>query len=250
MRKIYDSGEFAEFNFGANENESFAVDWAKVGNYRKGTPEDTIGFSLFLKICEKKEELGIVPAFFPTTNEHNYQWDFVIKNSNKNKLVISIVNDENEVLRLTNSDEIQESLPFKVYICIPESSLVFARQSNDVKDPFGKTLVNGSILSANYNDLDLLESTSINATNQYLDTKLLTDLLSFQNGELKSKKINNQKKWMTSDELKNFDKEKLQEIVNFKSFEIVKNENADYWLDSIDKKPIKRLGEAKPELPL
>jgi hypothetical protein len=42
----------------------------------------------------------------------------------------------------------------------------------------------------------------------------------------------------------------LQEIVNFKSFEIVKNENADYWLDSIDKKPIKRLGEAKPELPL
>lgn len=250
LRKIYDSGEFTEFNFGANENESFAVDWAKVGNYRKGTPEDTIGFSLFLKLCEKKEELGIVPAFFPTSNEHNYQWDFAIKNSNKNKLVISIVNDENEVLRLTNSDEIQDSLPFKVYICIPESSLVFARQSNDVKDPFGKTLVNGSILSANYNDLDLLESTNINATNEYLDTKLLTDLLSFQNGELKSKKITNQKKWMTSDELKNFDKEKLQEIVNFKSFEIVKNENADYWLDSIDKKPIKRLGEAKPELPL
>ena len=139
LRKIYDSGEFVEFNFGETSDESFAVDWTKIGTYRKGTPEDTIGFSLFLKICEKKEELGLIPAFYPTSNEHNYQWDFVIKDSTKNKLVISIVNDENEVLRLTNSDEIQNSLPFKIYICIPESSLVFSRDNNTILDPFGKT---------------------------------------------------------------------------------------------------------------
>jgi curved DNA-binding protein CbpA len=250
LRKIYDSGEFVEFNFGETSDESFAVDWTKIGTYRKGTPEDTIGFSLFLKLCEKKEELGLIPAFYPTSNEHNYQWDFVIKDSTKNKLVISIVNDENEVLRLTNSDEIQNSLPFKIYICIPESSLVFSRDNNKILDPFGKTLINGNILSANYNDLDLLESTNLNSTNEYLENKLPSNIVSFLNGELKSKKVSNQKKWMSSEELKELDKEKLREIVNFKSFEIADIPNADSWVDSIDKKPIKRLVNVKPELPL
>ena len=59
-----------------------------------------------------------------------------------------------------------------------------------------------------------------------------------------------QKKWMSSDELKELDKEKLKEIINFKSFDIAKNENADSWLETIDKKPIKRVDTNKPELPL
>lgn len=202
LRKIYDTGEFIEFNFGETTDDTFAVDWTKVGNYRKGTPEDTIGFSIFLKLCEQKEDLGIIPAFFPTTNEHNYQWDFVIKDASKNKLVISIVNDENEVLRLTNKDDIQESLPFKIYICIPESSLVFSRDDSTVLDPFGKTLINGAILSANYDDIDLLESTNLNATTTYIDEKLMEDLRLFLNGNLKTKKTSKQKKWMSSEELK------------------------------------------------
>lgn len=250
LRKIYDSGEFIELNFGETSDDTFKVDWTKVGNYRKGTPEDTIGFSLFLQLCERKDELGIIPAFYPTSNEHNYQWDFVIKNTDKNKLVISIVNDENEVLRLTNSNEIQDSLPFKIYICIPESSLVFSRNENTVLDPYGKTLINGAILSANYNDIDLIESTNLNSANAYLENKLIDDLVAFKDGKLKPKKITNQKKWMTSEELKKLDKEKLSEIINFKSFDVAKNENADSWLDSIDKKPIKRLETNKPELPL
>jgi hypothetical protein len=250
LRKIYDNGEFLDFDINISEDTSFKVDWTKVGNYRKGTPEDTVGFSLFLRLCEKKEELGLVPAFFPTTNEHNYQWDFVIKDSNKNKLVISIVNDENEVLRLTTSDKIQDSLPFKIYICVPESSLVFSRDNNLTIDPYGKTLINGTILNANYNDLDLLESTNINSTNDYIEKALTQDLIAFKNGELKSKSYKNQKKWISSEELKKIDKEKLQEIVNFRSFEVANLENADTWLDSIDKKPIKRLSESKPDLPL
>lgn len=250
LRSIYDKGEFIEFDISVSEDQSFKVDWTKVGNYRKGTPEDTIGFSLFLKLCERKDELGLTPAFFPTTNEHNYQWDFVIKNSNKNKLVISIVNDENEVLRLTDSNDIQDSLPFKIYICIPESALVFSRSNDSTFDPYGKTLINGTILNANYNDLDLLESTNLNFTNNYVENKLMTDLTAFLSGELKSTKSSKQKKWMSSEELKQVDKEKLQEIVNFRSFEVANNENADSWLDSIDKKPIKRLSNQKPELPL
>ena len=90
LRKTYDQGFFEEYST-VNENDSFKVDWAKIGTYRKGTPEDTIGFSLFLKLCEKKEELGLIPAFYPTSNEHNYQWDFVIKDSTKNKLLHFII---------------------------------------------------------------------------------------------------------------------------------------------------------------
>jgi hypothetical protein len=111
-------------------------------------------------------------------------------------------------------------------------------------------LINGNILSANYNDLDLLESTNLNSTNEYLENKLPSNIVSFLNGELKSKKVSNQKKWMSSEELKELDKEKLREIVNFKSFEIANIPNADSWVDSIDKKPIKRLVNVKPELPL
>jgi hypothetical protein len=96
----------------------------------------------------------------------------------------------------------------------------------------------------------LLESTNINSTNDYIEKALAQDLIAFKNGELKSKSYKNQKKWISSEELKKIDKEKLQEIVNFRSFEVANLENADTWLDSIDKKPIKRLSESKPDLPL
>jgi hypothetical protein len=99
-------------------NTEFTVDWSKIGNYRKGTPEDTVGFSLFFEIIELKEKLQIVPAFIPKSADHNYEWDFALAEQ-KVKLSLSIVNDENEVLRLTDSSKMEESLPFKIYVCIP-----------------------------------------------------------------------------------------------------------------------------------
>ena len=159
LKKIYNQGFFEEFVL-SDENDNFKVDWSKIGTYRKGTPEDTIGFSLFLKLCENKSKIGLIPAFFPTTNEHNYEWDFVINGQEKTKLVISIVNDENEVLRLTSYEDVEKALPFKIYICIPKANLFFVREENSVLTPEGKTLVNGNITKASYNDLDLLETTN------------------------------------------------------------------------------------------
>jgi hypothetical protein len=171
LRKIYDQGFFEEYTV-VNEDDSFKVDWAKIGTYRKGTPEDTIGFSLFLQLCDEKKNLEIVPAFFPTTNEHNYEWDFVIEGQEKTKLVISIVNDENEVLRLTSNEDVEKSLPFKIYICIPKANLFFVREENFVLTPEGKTLSNGNITKAAYNDLDLLETTNLETANDYIKNKL------------------------------------------------------------------------------
>jgi hypothetical protein len=248
LRKIYDQGFFEEYTL-VNEDDSFKVDWAKIGTYRKGTPEDTIGFSLFLQLCDEKKELEIVPAFFPTTNEHNYEWDFVIEGQEKTKLVISIVNDENEVLRLTSNEDVEKALPFKIYICIPKANLFFVREENSVLTPEGKTLSNGNITKAAYNDLDLLETTNLETANDYIKNKLKTDLVKFHNGELKPTIKTNQAKMMDSEEMKQFDKNKLTEILNIRKFIFNNDEKASEFLENIDnKRPVfKKL--AKPELP-
>jgi hypothetical protein len=248
LKRIYDQGFFEEFTL-VDENDSFKVDWAKIGTYRKGTPEDTIGFSLFLKLCDEKKDLGLIPAFFPTTNEHNYEWDFVIEGQEKTKFVISIVNDENEVLRLTSNEDVEKALPFKIYICIPKANLVFVREENSVLSPEGKTLVNGNITKAGYNDLDLLETTNLDTANDYIKNKLKSDLIKFHNGELKPTIKANQAKMMDSEEMKKFDKDKLSEILNIRRFVFDNDEKASEFLENIDnKRPVfKKL--VKPELP-
>jgi len=248
LRKIYDQGFFEEYTV-VNEDDSFKVDWAKIGTYRKGTPEDTIGFSLFLQLCDEKKNLEIVPAFFPTTNEHNYEWDFVIEGQEKTKLVISIVNDENEVLRLTSNEDVEKALPFKIYICIPKANLFFVREENSVLTPEGKTLSNGNITKAAYNDLDLLETTNLETANDYIKNKLKNDLTKYHSGELKPVVKANQAKMMESEEMKQFDKEKLAEILNIRKFIYNNDEKAAEFLNNIDdKRPVFKKS-AKPELP-
>ncbi len=248
LRKIYDQGFFEEYLV-AEDNDSFKVDWAKIGTYRKGTPEDTIGFSLFLKLCDEKKNLGLVPAFFPTTNEHNYEWDFVVEGQEKTKLVISIVNDENEVLRLTSNEDVEKALPFKIYICIPKANLVFVRKENSILSPEGKTLINGNITKAGYNDLDLLETTNLNNANKYIEEQLLDDLVKFKNGELKPTIKANQAKMMDSEEMKKFDKDKLSEILNIRKFIFNNDERASEFLENIDNRRPVFKKSAKPELP-
>lgn len=248
LRKIYDQGFFEEYTL-VDEADDFKVDWTKVGTYRKGTPEDTIGFSLFLKLCENKENLGLIPAFYPTNNEHNYEWDFVITGKEKTKLVISIVNDENEVLRLTNNDDIEKSLPFKIYICIPKANLFFVREENSILSPDGRTLINGNITKASYSDLDLLETTNLDTAHKYVEDLILEDLTKFMNDELKPKIKANQTKVINSDELKKFDKNKLSEILNIRKFVYNDDEKAAEFLDKIEDKRPTFKKSLKPELP-
>lgn len=249
LRKIYDQGYFEEFTI-INEATDFKIDWGKVGNYRKGSPEDTTGFNLFFKISEMKDELKLIPAFFPSSEEHNYEWDWVISDK-KVKLALSIVNDESEVLRLTSGKDIEEALPFKIYICIPRTSLSIQRNNNVVLDPNGKILQNADIRSVSYNDYNLLETTKLSTAISYITNKLSEDLGDFVNGNLKPQNIsNNETKWLDSNQIKQFDKEKLAEIFNMRSFEYKINEQAADFLDNITVKKITKVSEDKPELPL
>lgn len=256
LKKIFDQGFFDE-NTIEESLSQFEVDWTKIGTYRKGTPEDTIGFSLFDIVCKKINKESLIPAFYPTSNEHNYEWDFVINNEtssvkNIQKLAISIVNDENEVLRLTNSNEIEKSLPFKIYICIPKSSLSFIRKENAEFTPDGRTLANGFISKAIYNDLNLLETTNLDTAHKYIEEALSNDLLLIKKGDTEKfqSKVGSQTKFLDSEEMKKFDKDKLSAILNLRSFALLNNETAADFIDKIDKKTNSSDKETKPDLPL
>lgn len=234
LRKIYDQGYFEDKKI-VDEITGFEIDWDQIGTYRKGTPEDTVGYSLFLKICDQKVEFNLTPAFRPSSNEHNYVWDFVINDGNEKitKLTISIVNDESEVLRLTSGDNLEKSLPFKIYICIPKAGLNLSRKDNAELSPDGKIMANASISYVGYSDIELLETTILEEAHNYIKDKLLDDLKLYKDGRLESK-IKNNTKWLDSEKLKEFDKYKLSEILGLKSF-IYKNE--EKAADFIDKMP-------------
>lgn len=233
LKKIYDQGYFEDFNV-EGVGLGLDVDWTKIGTYRKGTPEDTIGFSIFLKLCERKEELGIVPAFFPESNEHNYEWDWVIK---KTKLVLSIVNDEDEVLRLTSGSDIEESLPFKIYLCIPRANLVMKRDNQEILTPHGKTLVNGFIKQVSYSDITFLETTKLDTAMEYINNQFKNDLNDYLEGKNLEKfvdiKTPSNTKWMNSDEMKKFDQNILSQILNMRAYEVVNDEKAADFLDKL-----------------
>jgi AICAR transformylase/IMP cyclohydrolase PurH len=127
--------------------------------------------------------------------------------------------------------------------------LFFVREENSVLTPEGKILSNGNITKAAYNDLDLLETTNLETANDYIKNKLKTDLVKFHSGELKPTIKTNQAKMMDSEEMKQFDKDKLSEILNIRKFIFNDDEKASEFLENIDnKRPVfKKL--AKPELP-
>ena len=256
LRNIYNQGEFIEAAI-VEGVDGFAVDWSKLGTYRKGTPEDTVGYSLFLEICNRKKELELVPAFIPELHEHNYEWDFVIQNHSLNiknlKLVISIVNDEAEVLRLTDGDKISESLPFKIYVCCPKVGVKYIREQNQIVAPTGRIMANGAIKKVAYNDHIFLETTLLEEAKNYLDSdKFKEDLFDFKtngsNQDNVTKKLD-ENSWMNQEEMKTHDAQLLQKILKMKSFTLEEDEHGADFLEKLSEKSNRKQEEDKPELP-
>jgi len=256
LRKIYDQGEFTEIIQNSESNSGFEVDWTKIGTYRKGTTEDTVGFSLFLSLCERKTELDIIPAFIPDNNEHNYEWDFVLNNQNQSqkiiKVVISIVNDESEVLRLTSGNDVKDSLPFKIYVCIPKVGVRYIRDDTKIVSPFGNILRNGAIKSVEYNDHHFLETTSLDEAKEYLKSdQFKLDLDDFRiNGSNQKHISKTENTWMDKDEMKKFDAEQLRFILGMKTFVPEANESAADFLEKLGENTNSSKDLDKPELPI
>jgi hypothetical protein len=171
------------------------------------------------------------------------------------KLVISIVNDESEVLRLTSGDTLDSSLPFKIFVCVPKVGIKFIRDiNNQVLSPCGKVLANANIVGVAYNDHHFLESTSLEEAKTYLfSEKFKNDLQDFKNNGSIQNNIDEaklQKQWMDKDQMKQFDAEQLKSILNLRSFETKNDENAGDFIDNIKTKESKNKAYNQPELPL
>lgn len=248
-REYYESGGEVRPTT-VEEGNTFEVDWSQVGTYREGMLQDTIGNALFLKICERSEELNLIPAFKPTLDAHNFEWDWVIPDvsirpGEPTKLALSCVNDENSVLKLTSGSNIENALPFKIYFCIPRAALQFLREpakefslGNEANAP--KYSINGSLKAAVYSDINLLETTTLEEAMAFISPggKFEEYLNSFRDGSLIQKqreydKENNQAQWLSTDQIKELDAKKLRSILISKTFFTKRDEQAAEIIDQI-----------------
>jgi hypothetical protein len=229
------------------EDHAVQIDWSSTGTYESGTLQDTIGFSLFFKICDKKDELDLVPAFRPSTELDSYEWDFLLKNTEhldnekQFKLCLSLVYDEDTVLKLTSGEQIEKSLPFKIYLCIPRASLYFLRGENErfyYKDGSFDEL-KGRIYRSEFSDYDLHQSCLLENAQKYIEEQLPIDLAKFRSGELIAEKQKRdieagQASWLSTNQLKDVDRDILRSILRMKSFAVVEaGDDADKFLDNL-----------------
>ena len=147
------------YNKGAQENTisfTLEIDWDKLGHYRKGTLEDNVGTLLF-KQCLKKLK-NVKKTFRPSDEEyHNYIWEIYLEDKKK-PLTISIVSDDDEVLRLTTGVDTYDldTMPFKIYIFFPSNKVRFKRNVDKNDKNYG------SIIGAIVEDECIYEGTSLN----------------------------------------------------------------------------------------
>lgn len=243
LRTYYDSGGKIKPRI-AGDDTVYELDWESLGNYRQGTLADTVGFGFFLEISSRKEELSLTPAFYPKDSTDIYEWDWVIGNNIKNKLSLSLVPDELEVLRLTSGKINKNTVPFKIYLCIPQNNLQWNREKesesiiikrNDIIDIYKPKLT-----SAVYSDINLLETTDLEEATDYFENQLAKDLIDYQNGTFVSRFTMNsqteQVKWIEKTDMNAMDIKSLQSILLSKAFVTEYDENADKFLQNIPSK--------------
>ncbi len=248
LRKMYHAGGDirAQFVGDGSVSDAFNVNWEKLGAYRQGTLADTEGYNLFFSISEQREEWGLLPAFHPSDNSHAYEWDWVIEGEDA-KLALSLVHDADEVLRLTSGDDIDEnSVPFKIYICIPRASLYFQRDPDEVYvyDDGSEDVMPGHLRAACYSDYGLLETTNLASARDYIaDPKgLQRHLALFRDGTLPRVQTQMDKQakqtiWQTSQKMQSVDTDMLRDVLRAKNYQLTTdlrpNENADEILDRL-----------------
>jgi len=255
-REYYESGGAVRPST-VEDGNSLEVDWSKVGTYREGMLEDTIGNEIFLKLSSRADELKIIPAFKPSSEAHNFEWDWVvedvfIKDNEPTKLALACVNDESDVLKLTTGESLKNSLPFKIYFCFPRASLYFLREeSKSFKigdDENGMEFdLPGRLKAAIYSDINLIETTSLEEALDYIKEggQFEKDLQSLRDGTLilKQKEFdvkNNQSQWLSTDKVKELDAQKLRSILISKTFFTEKNEKAAELIDQLPDKAVRK----------
>lgn len=246
LRRTYEAGGTLNLKqVGDGSAGDMDIDWSKVGTYRQGTPADTIGYGLFAVVTKRANELGLVPAFCPKDESHSYEWDWVIMGTDTAmpiKLSVSCVYDADEVLRLTSGADLEKSLPFKIYICIPRAALFFLRGEDERYEYDDGTVdvLTGKLQAAAYSDYNLLETTIEDEAIAYLAPGggLNRDLAAFRDGTLVQRQIQidtdaGQATWMNQSRMQDEDLKTLRMVLRAKSYQLVQDEKADQFLSQM-----------------
>jgi hypothetical protein len=172
LRRVYDSGSMNDISTLSIKIE---IDWNKLGKYEKNSTEDKIGRLLYYKAVQLLGTDRIKSSFSPFDEEiHNYAWELFFSEDEKEfePLTICIVNDEDEVLRLTSGEDIPESLPFKIYVFFPGNRVDVTRDDA------------GKITGVEYRDIVLYEGTNYDGAVEALDEFLVKFVDGYLSGDL------------------------------------------------------------------
>jgi hypothetical protein len=254
LTAVYESGGKKKF-ITVEDGSTMEVDWETLGDYRPNTMMDTIGHGLFLLLCERAKELDLVPSFQPSDPSHPYEWDFTIPDEGLRikklangeevtvpapKISISIVLDEKDVLRLTNGENIDRALPFKIYVCIPRVSLTFMRDEPEYYDFHGQQVrMRGRVRATTYSDYNLLETTVLEEAREYLKSDTLTeDVRLFRTGDIQlAQKLREiateQYNWVDTSHLRKLDADALKRVLRSKTFRVKKRPGAAEFLKDL-----------------
>jgi hypothetical protein len=222
-RRYYDSKGADRSRTLEMDGKRYEIDWENLGYYRQGSTADTVGYGLFFALAERKDELGIKPAFFPELPQHNYEWDFAVPDIGV-KLAISIVPDEDDVRRLTSGEDAGRSLPFKIYLCFPRACPYLIKGEDEVyKVGDREVVLPGKLLRTVYVDLELVETTVLDTAQAFVEgdgiaaaMAKLRDGTLLQEQELRDREAGAMN-WLDTDALKQVEADRLKEALRHRT---------------------------------
>lgn len=243
-RRYYDSGGKDKSRTIEIDGKRYEINWDDLGFYRPGTTADSVGFGLFVALSERKNELGITPAFYPELPQHNYEWDFAVPDMNV-KLAISLVPDEDDVRRLTTGGDIGHSLPFKIYICFPRACPYFFKDKDEVHQVGDRTIImSGRIQKAMYVDYDLLETTTLHTAQEFVSgDKVKEALRDLRDGSLQKRQQEKDKEagvlnWLDTKTMKEVEAERLRAILRRKTPQVKYDPYASDFLKRVGQQQV------------
>lgn len=243
LRAEYDNVADSTFS-----DTSFKIDWEKYFSFDANSTAAEFGETLSAKIAQV---LNTSIIFSPSLKEHGYNWVFNTDNQGQN-LVLSLVQDEDEMLILSGQTTTNTALPFKIHIYFPESMLTFHYdKTNAVKMPgVNKYLVSPVAKYVSYSDITLISTTEELLANEYIDNQLSNDINLILKGQRENVKsvMEDEKELVTTEQFKERDKKLLQDIFQVKTPKLEADEKGDEFLKSLKHKPIKRITETTIKL--
>ena len=234
LKNEYDGNHNSYFS-----QSKFNIDWTKYFTYNKDSSAGIFGEMFSNKI---KDLLNIGLCFSPTLSEHGYHWVFDFKHKDSS-LTFSIVYNEDEILSLTDGENFEHTMPFKLYLYFPSKILKKDLDyTHALKDPDSdEYLISPRLKSIAYEDLVLCQTTNQKKAIEYLNNYLLNDINNVINDNVILNYGNDTKKMVSESDLKDFDKSILSKLFKLKTPKYHEDEKAADLIEEIPGKTIKRI---------